>query len=301
MSSPVIEQPELLAPTQPFPPPAPGLDVRTITESALLMDVTVLLALLRVLLPIPGLQGLIRLACPIPFVLLALRRGTRAGLVATVASCVLLSTFVGPLLAVEQLVVFGGLGTLFAWASKRRLNIVLVVVVGATLYGVLYLLPPFLFSLAILKIDLGRTLHDVQHQANGFLLSFGHLRLLGFAAMAAILVASVLALVTGSVSQAVNTIVFLPFGFLGLFLPIGPSSVAGLSRYALGRTLLDTLHGAALVFLTHPLATFVLFFAAYSLINVWAYLVVSIELYRRLPPEARRDAQGAPIDFFRVG
>jgi hypothetical protein len=40
--------------------------------------------------------------------------------------------------------------------------------------------------------------------------------------------------------------------------------------------------------------------SAYSLVNVWAYLVVSIELYRRLPVEARRDARGGGLDFFSV-
>ena len=50
----------------------------TIAEASLLMDVTVLLVLLRTFLPIPGLQGVVRLACPVPFVLLALRRGPRS-------------------------------------------------------------------------------------------------------------------------------------------------------------------------------------------------------------------------------
>ncbi len=250
-----------LVPPAPLPrPPHSGLDVRTIAESALLMDVTVLLALFRVLVPIPGLQGLVRLACPIPFVILALRRGTRAGLVATVASCVLLSTFVGPLLAFEQLLVFGGLGTLFAAASRRRTNMLLVILVGATFYGFGYLLPPFIFGLLILHIDLGRTLHDVQKQAHSFLDKIGSFRL-------------------GSVD-------------------IGKGLNDTLSSVLPGRWLLDGLHGLALAGLTHPLVTLIVFFAAYSVINIWAYLIVSIELYRRLPIEARRDAKGNQLDFF---
>ncbi len=62
--------------------------------------------------------------------------------------------------------------------------------------------------------------------------------------------------------------------------------------------MLDGLHSIAITGLTHPLATLIIFFAGYSLINVWAYLVVSMELYRRLPPEVRQDAQGRPVDFF---
>lgn len=249
------------APAAPMPKAShSGLDVRTIAESALLMDVTVLLALFRVLVPIPGLQGLVRLACPLPFVILALRRGTRAGLVATAASCVLLSTFVGPLLAIQQLVVFGGLGTLFAAASRRRTNVILVILLGAVFYGLGYLLPPFIFGLLVLHIDLGRTLHDVQRQAHSFLDRIGSFR----------------------------------FGSIN----VGKSVNDALSSVPPGRWLLDGLHSLALAGLTHPLVTLIFFFALYSLINIWAYLIVTIELYRRLPIEARRDVQGNPLDFF---
>src|SRR5438046_10741838 len=96
-------------------PPAPAvrrsrLDVRTIAEASLLLDVTVLLVLLRTFVPIPGFQGLVRLACPMPFVLLAVRRCPRAGLIATAAASLLLSTFIGPVFA-PPVPVFGGRGT----------------------------------------------------------------------------------------------------------------------------------------------------------------------------------------------
>lgn len=243
------------------PPRKPGLDVRAIAESALLLDVMVLLVLLRVFLPIPGFQGLIRLACPAPFILLALRRGPRAGLVATVASYVLLSTFVGPVLSTQALV-FGGLGTLFAWASQHRVRPSLAILSGAILYGVFYLLLPFLLGLLALRINLARTLHDVHKQAGSFLNGLGHFHLFS--------------------------------------LSIGQPVVAALSASTAGRGLLDFLHGVALALLTHPLATFILFFAGYSLVNVWAYLIVSIELYRRLPLETRSNTRGQRIDFFPI-
>src|SRR5579871_3715000 len=76
--------------------------VRTVAlvEAALLLDIVVLLVLVRTYLPIPGFQGVLRLICPAPFVLLALRRGTRTCLLATVAAYVLLSTLIGPILAI---------------------------------------------------------------------------------------------------------------------------------------------------------------------------------------------------------
>jgi hypothetical protein len=227
----------------------------------LLLDVTVLLVLVRTFLPIPGFQGLIRLACPMAFVLLAARRGTRAGLVATAAAFVLLSAFIGPLLA-TQVLVFGGIGTLFAWAARRRWHPALVIVVGAFVYGVLYLVPPFLFGLLVLRIDLVRTLHDVQKQSAQFLDGLGHLQILGL-----------------HIGQGVLRVVG----------SVGP-----------GRALLDGLHSLALLALQHPLATLIAFFTAYSLLNIWGYLIVSIEVFRRLPAEARRDAEGKLVDFFPV-
>jgi hypothetical protein len=250
-------------------PPAPSfprgirsrLDVRTIAESSLLLDVTVLLVLVRTFIPIPGFQGLIRLACPMPFVLLAARRGPRAGLVATAAAFVLLSTFIGPLLA-TQVLVFGGLGTLFAWAARRRWHPALVIVAGAILYGLLYLVPPFIFGLLVLRVDLARTLRDVKRQSSQFLDGLGHFQVFG--------------------------------------IHIGEGVLRSVSSFGPGRALLDGLHAIALQALQHPLATLIFVFACYSLVNVWAYLIVSIEVFRRLPAEARRDAEGNLIDFFPV-
>jgi Predicted membrane protein (DUF2232) len=237
------------------------LDVRTIAEASLLLDVTVLLVLLRTFLPIPGFQGLVRLACPMPFVLLAVRRGPRAGLIATVSAYLLLSTFIGPVFA-TQVLVFGGLGTLFAWASKRRLHPGATVFMGALLYGLLYLLPPFLIGLLVLRINVVTTLQAVQHSARGFLEGLGHLHLLG--------------------------------------VPVGPALVSFVSSFPAGQAVLNGLHGAVFTLLLHPYWVLVIISSAYSLVNVWAYLVVSIELYRRLPVEARRDARGKGLDFFSV-
>src|SRR5947209_2915335 len=224
-------------------PPAPTtrrsrLDVRTIAEASLLLDVTVLLVLLRTFLPIPGFQGLVRLACPMPFVLLTVRRGPRAGLIATVAAYLLLSTFVGPVFA-TQVLVFGGLGTLFAWASHRRVHPGATVFMGALLYGLLYLLPPFVIGLLVLRINAVTTLHAIQSEARSFLNGLGHFHLLG--------------------------------------VPVGPAVVSFLSSFSAGHAVLDGLHGIAFTLLMHPYWVLVITSSAYSLVNVWAYLVVSIE------------------------
>lgn len=48
-----------------------------LVEAALLLDIVVVLCLVRTFIPIPLLQGIVRLFCPTPFVLLGLRRGSR--------------------------------------------------------------------------------------------------------------------------------------------------------------------------------------------------------------------------------
>lgn len=267
------------------------------------MDVTVLLVLLRVLFPVPGIQGLIRLACPIPFVLLALRRGPRAGIVATVAALVLLSCFIGPVLAAQQIIVFGGLGTLFAWASERRWRASVTILLGATLYGLLYLLPPFLFGLYVLRLNLGHILNQVHKQANSFLTTLGHLHVVPPPLIAAAVLAFCLVFAFALGSRVLVAVVVV-LGLLYLtFMSSVPKSatlLSVLSGSAPGRAVLHTLYPIALAILTHPLATLVVFFAGYSLINVWAYLVVGIELFRRLPEETRRTPKGQPIDFFPI-
>ena len=83
-------------------------------------------------------------------------------------------------------------------------------------------------------------------------------------------------------------------------MPVGPAVVSFLSSFSAGHAVLDGLHGIAFTLLMHPYWVLVITSSAYSLVNVWAYLVVSIELYRRLPVEARRDARGGGLDFFSV-
>jgi predicted membrane protein DUF2232 len=105
-----------------------------LVEGALLLDIVVVLCLIRTLIPIPGFQGLIRLVCPAPFVLLGLRHGIRSTVVATIGSYVVLSALVGPLFG-TQILVYGLLGTVYAAAARTRLPYLLALVFGAIIYG----------------------------------------------------------------------------------------------------------------------------------------------------------------------
>jgi hypothetical protein len=134
------------------------------------------------------------------------------------------------------------------------------VVASATLYGLLYLFPPFLFGLLVLRINLLKTLHDIRNNAQHFVDGLGHLQILG--------------------------------------IHIGEGVVSAISASGPGRWLLDGLHGLVMTILTHGLAALVVVSGAYCLLHVWAYLIASMELYRRLPVEVRRDPRGERLDFF---
>lgn len=105
-----------------------------LVEGALLLDIVVVLCLIRTFIPIPGFQGIIRLVCPVPFVLLGLRHGARAGFIATVGSYVVLSALVGPVFG-TQILVYGLIGTIYAAAARSNLPYIAALLLGALIYG----------------------------------------------------------------------------------------------------------------------------------------------------------------------
>jgi hypothetical protein len=231
-----------------MPAPARGEHLRTVAlvEAALLLDIVVLLVLVRTYLPIPGFQGVLRLVCPGPFVLLALRRGPRTCLVATMAAYVLLSTLIGPILAI-QILVFGGLGAVFGYVSSRRGHPAVAIVVGAVLYAVFYLFLPFILGLWVLRISPKSAIDAVRTQ----------------------------------VHSVVSFVLSLHFGTIAL----RDTPVRGITNLANW-------------FVANWLVSIVVGIVLYSLVNIWAYLVVTRELFRVLPADVRTNAQGAPVDFY---
>jgi hypothetical protein len=217
-----------------------------LVEAALLLDIVVLLVLVRTYIPIPGFQGVLRLVCPAPFVLLALRRGARTCVVAAVSAYILLSTLIGPVLAI-QILVFGGLGALFGAFARRRRPPALAIVLGAAGYGVFYLFLPVLLGLWLLRISPKSALDAVatqMHNLAAFLASFR------------------------------------------------------IGTLALHDTPLFALSQAANWLATHAVQAYVVTNVLYSLVNIWAYFLVTQELFRILPQDVRTDAQGATVDFY---
>lgn len=70
-----------------------------IVEGALLGDIAIVFLLMRAFLPLPGVRQLLRAVATVPFVMLMQRRGLRLTILAAIASYILFSALVGPLLA----------------------------------------------------------------------------------------------------------------------------------------------------------------------------------------------------------
>lgn len=70
-----------------------------IVEAALLADIAIVFLLMRVFMPIPPLRSIIRAVATVPFVMLTQRRGLKIAILAAIASYVLFTALVGPLLA----------------------------------------------------------------------------------------------------------------------------------------------------------------------------------------------------------
>src|SRR5947209_2292459 len=72
---------------------------RAIVEGALLGDIGIVFLLMRAFLPLPGVRQILRAVATVPFVMLVQRRGLRLTILAAIASYILFSALVGPILA----------------------------------------------------------------------------------------------------------------------------------------------------------------------------------------------------------
>lgn len=74
-----------------------------IVEGALLGDIAIVFLLMRVYLPVPVVRNLLRAVASVPFVMLMQRRGLKITILAAIASYVLFSALVGPILALPAI------------------------------------------------------------------------------------------------------------------------------------------------------------------------------------------------------
>lgn len=74
-----------------------------IVEGALLGDIAIVFLLMRVYLPVPVVRNLLRTIAAVPFVMLMQRRGLKTTILAAIASYILFSALVGPILALPAI------------------------------------------------------------------------------------------------------------------------------------------------------------------------------------------------------
>lgn len=121
-----------------------------VVEGALLGDIAIVFLLMRAFLPLPGVRQLLRAVATVPFVMLTQRRGLRLAILAAIASYVLFSALVGPLLALAAVDV--AVAGLLAGVGRRlRLGLTLNVLLTAPIYALLDLILPTIASVYIFR------------------------------------------------------------------------------------------------------------------------------------------------------
>lgn len=123
---------------------------RAIVEGALISDIAIVFLLMRAFLPLPGIRQLLSAVAAVPFVMLVQRRGLKLTVVAGVASFLLFSALVGPILAMAAINVAVA-GTLAGLGRKARLGIVLNLLWTGPLFAFFTLFLPTVVSVIVFR------------------------------------------------------------------------------------------------------------------------------------------------------
>lgn len=126
-----------------------------IVEGALLADIALVFLLMRAFLPIPGARQIIRALATIPFVMLVQRRGVKLTVLAAIASYILFSALVGPLLGFAAVDV-GVAGVLIGVGRRFGFGPVLNTLWTGPAYALLDLLIPTLISVWLFRYPVGK-------------------------------------------------------------------------------------------------------------------------------------------------
>lgn len=124
--------------------------IHAIVEGALLGDITIVFLLMRVYLPVLIVRTLIRAIACVPFVMLTQRRGVKMTILAAIASYVLFSALVGPILALTALDVAVA-GILIGVGRKVGLGAGLNTLWTGPVYAILDLVIPTIVSIIIFR------------------------------------------------------------------------------------------------------------------------------------------------------
>jgi uncharacterized protein YybS (DUF2232 family) len=131
---------------------------RAVVEGALLGDIMIVFLLMRAFLPLPGVRQLLRAVATVPMVMLTQRRGLRLSILAALASYILLSALIGPLLALAAIDAAVA-GILAGLGRRAGLGITLNVLWTGPIYAFLDLILPTVASVFIFRYPV-KTLSD---------------------------------------------------------------------------------------------------------------------------------------------
>ena len=121
-----------------------------IVEGALLGDIAIVFLLMRVYLPVLVVRTLIRAVASVPFVMLTQRRGVKMTILAAIASYILFSALVGPILALSAIDVAVA-GILIGVGRNVGIGAALNTLWTGPVYAVLDLIIPAIASVIIFR------------------------------------------------------------------------------------------------------------------------------------------------------
>lgn len=140
------------APRQHHTPPA-WLDAISLAEGGLLADVSVVLQLAAIYLPLIG--TVLAPAVPTPFAVLMLRRGARVTLLAAAVATFLVTILTGPHFG-WRIGLQAVVGLIFGWAMRRRIRPLVVWSMGTVVVSV----TTFIAAMGVIFIT-GLPIHDL--------------------------------------------------------------------------------------------------------------------------------------------
>ncbi len=133
-----------------------------VVEGALLGDIAIVFLLMRVYLPVPVVRTLIRTVATVPFVMLTQRRGLKITVLAAIASYILFSALVGPILALTA-VDIAVAGILVGIGRKANLGVALNTLWTGPVYAVLDLILPTIASVIIFRFPVKDLIKTAKH------------------------------------------------------------------------------------------------------------------------------------------
>jgi uncharacterized protein YybS (DUF2232 family) len=134
---------------------------RIITESALMLSIFIVLLLITIYVPLLGLLSI--WALPIPFILITVRRGWKAGLF-LFAGALLLTIAFGLILALPVAIMFASSGIVIGIIMSRKKS-VFAVLLGASLSYIFNILLIYVLSILIFDINIVDSLEKMMNDS----------------------------------------------------------------------------------------------------------------------------------------